>query len=237
MTVYPDMHNAFRLNLDKSSSLVGNPDFLPEEIDFWLNEAQERFVKQRLFGNNFRHEGVEQGQKRTDDLKTLIIGLSAISLTSSLLGSNVKEAVIPTIASAPYLFYLHSTVYNVSGNSLNTGKTINSENIDSYIKDSINNPYIRKPLVYLYGGSWTSPNPTIAFIYGDEFIPTSFDMVYIKKPRVLTYTTISGYQTNIPELPEETHKEIVNIAVGLVIENIESPRSQTFVPLNQSNIE
>ena len=238
MLVYPDMHRAFRLNLDKSSSLVGNPDFLPEEIDFWLNEAQERFVKQRVFGNNLRKEALEQGQKRVDDLKTLICTYYGTSLSASSLGSNVKETLIPVSATAPYLFYLDSALHgSVTSNVLQCGQVISTKDLSKYVADSINTPYIRRPLVYFYNSVGTNANQTIAFIYSSEFVPYTVDITYIKKPKVLTYTTVSGYQTNTPDLPEETHKEIVNLAVQLVIENIESSRVQTFPSLNASNIE
>lgn len=234
MTV-TEMHTAFRLNLDKSSSLVGNPDFLPEEIDFWLNEAQERFIKQRLFGNNYRHEGLDASQKRIDDLKNLIVNSETLYLQTSELGSNVKETVLSQLdATYPYLFYINSTLFDSTGKSLQTGDNVKAVDISKYLKDSINNPYIRRPLTYFA----TRANfPVIAFIYGDEFVPNTCNLTYIKKPKVLTLNTPFGYQTNTCELSEETHKEIVAIAVGLVIENIESPRVQTFNPLSQSNIE
>ena len=51
MTVQ-EMHIAFRLGLDKSNSSFVRY-YLPNEIDYWLNYAVERIVKQRLFGNNY----------------------------------------------------------------------------------------------------------------------------------------------------------------------------------------
>lgn len=66
-----EMHRAFRIGLDKTTNL-SLPDFLPEEIDFWLNSAIRKFVKTRYSGNNPKAEGFEQTQKRTDDLRTLV---------------------------------------------------------------------------------------------------------------------------------------------------------------------
>src|SRR5208337_978791 len=167
MLVYPDMHNAIRLNLDKSSSLVGNPDFLPEELDYWLNNAQDRFVKQRLFGNNPRGEKLEQGVKRISDLQTLVVStrnLLSISylvngpnLLTSNLGwvgqgggyNNVVEAPIPSFTMNPFMYYISSTLYDANNNSLNCGRVLTSEELPRYISDSINNPYIERPLVYL----------------------------------------------------------------------------------------
>lgn len=66
-----EMHTAFKLELDKTSSLE-LPAYEPEEIDFWLNNAIRKFVKTRYSGVNLKQESFEQSQKRIDDLRTLV---------------------------------------------------------------------------------------------------------------------------------------------------------------------
>ena len=275
MLVYPDMHNAFRLNLDKSSSLVGNPDFLPEEIDYWLNNAQDRFIKQRMFGNNSKGEGYQQSNKRISDLSNITVwsndiinysfGVHTLPLISSSIGSNVMECDLtnsintygtPTstlgdYVYAPYMYFVYSMLYGnipLTGGALNliVDTEISFKEVGKYISTSINpTPFIRKPLVafrqnavYTYGLSNSISNTIIYFIYDSVTItPTSFSLMYIKQPKQLTSQTPTGYQTNVCELSPETHEEIVNIAVNLVIENIESPRIQSFNQINNSNIE
>lgn len=233
MTV-SEMHLALRLNLDKSTSLGGSPDFLPEEFDFWLNEAQDRYIKLRMFGNNNAKTGFEQSQKRVDDLKALLVITDKLTLSSSMMGPNVKEVALPISSStSPYLYYVNSSVYDVSGNELQTGAIMQQEYINDYLKDAINNPYIRRPYVLFYYNN----GPVIGFIYGDEFVPTQCDITYIKKPKALTSFTVSGYQTNTCELSEHTHREIVDLATSLLIENIESGRVQTYDPINLSKVE
>jgi hypothetical protein len=232
MTV-AEMHLAVRLFLDKTSSFE-YASFLQEELDFWLNEAQERFVKQRLYGNNYKQEKFDGSQKRIDDLRSLVRQSTAISLTASSLGTNVKEATLPvTDATNPYMFYLNSTLYNVSSSALQTGDIIPISLLSRYLKDSVNNPYIFRPLVLFYN----STVDKIAFVYGDEFIPTTCDILYIKKPKKLVYGTPGTYETNTSELPEHTHKEIITICTELLVENIESPRVQTFSQINASKAE
>jgi hypothetical protein len=233
MTV-SDMQLAIRLNLDKSTSLVGAVDFLPEELDFWLNEGQERFIKDRLFGSNLKQQSFDKSQKRIDDLKSIVVLGSKINVASSSFASNVVEASLPiTDANNPYLFYIDSTLYDTNNNPLGVQGVVSFEVAGRYFKDTINNPYIRRPLVFFYHNTVDK----IAFIYGDEFIPTKCDITYIRKPRQLVSGTPIGYQTNTCELPEHTHKEIVSDVVKLLLENIESQRSQTFTPLNQTFVE
>lgn len=237
MTV-SEMHLAIRLNLDKSTALVGSVDFLPEELDFWLNEAQDRFIKQRMFGNNTKHEAFDKSVKRIEDLKNLVCSKRSLALATNLdIGVNVKSTDLPVSDSTdPYAYYINSSVANSSGVYLQINDIISWSNISEYIKDSINNPWIKRPLVLFNKNSYTT-TPQISVVYGDEFVPNTIDITYIKKPKVLTSFSMSGYQTNTSELSEHTHREIVNIAASMLIENIESPRVQTFDQVNASKVE
>ena len=66
-----EAHRAFRFGLDKMDGLNA-PNFLPEEIDLLLNQAQERFIKQRYDNTNIKRTGFEQDEKRTEDLKEIL---------------------------------------------------------------------------------------------------------------------------------------------------------------------
>jgi hypothetical protein len=139
MTV-SEMHQAFRLQLDKSSSLVGNPDFLPEEIDYWLNEAQDRFIKQRLYGNNFKQERFDNIQKRIDDLRSLVVCSNKISLTQSALASNVKECVLPVLSGETVIFnYDFSSLsgLDIVNNGVNDTTIIVSDQLRLYLAPPI----------------------------------------------------------------------------------------------------
>jgi hypothetical protein len=227
MTV-DEMHIAFRLHLNKSTSLVGTPDFLPEEIDFWLNEAQERFIKQRLFGNNYRQERFEDSPKRIDDLRNLITLSIDNTLSSSNLGTNVKQVSLP---STPVFNYLLRFVL-IDDNSVkqNGIDTIKHQDVYKYIQDSINYPFIKRPLALIEFS-------TLSVIFDPTYNPTKVDIEYIKKPDVLTSFTPGSGETNTCELVTSTHREIVVLAAEIAIENIESSRVQTFTPINASKVE
>lgn len=72
MTIY-EMHTNLKLSLDKSDSL-DDIYFEQEELDYWLNRAIRSLVKTKYAGSSSaRGEAFEQNQKRTDDLRTLIV--------------------------------------------------------------------------------------------------------------------------------------------------------------------
>ena len=66
------MHIEFKIGIDKSDSL-GVPNFEPEEVDLWLNKGQQRFVIQRMYGSNPKGQSFEETEKRSNDLRELIV--------------------------------------------------------------------------------------------------------------------------------------------------------------------
>lgn len=72
MTV-SDLHNAIDLELNKVNSNLYDI-ILPQEKDYFLNRAQERFIKQRYTAiSNPKQRGFEMSQKRIDDLRNLLV--------------------------------------------------------------------------------------------------------------------------------------------------------------------
>ena len=68
-----DMHIAIDLELNKVNSNLYDI-ILPQEKDYFLNRAQERFIKQRYSPlSNAKGRGFEMSQKRIDDLRSLVI--------------------------------------------------------------------------------------------------------------------------------------------------------------------
>jgi hypothetical protein len=68
-----DMHIAIDLELNKVNSNLYDI-ILPQEKDYFLNRAQERFIKQRYSPlSNAKGRGFEMSQKRIDDLRNLVI--------------------------------------------------------------------------------------------------------------------------------------------------------------------
>lgn len=68
-----EMHIAVNLGVQKVASFQMD-NFLPQEIDFELNTAMDRFIKQRYSTLSNRYQrGFEQSQKRIDDLRHLVV--------------------------------------------------------------------------------------------------------------------------------------------------------------------
>lgn len=78
-----EMHTAAKLLLDKADTL-NYPNYKSEELDFFLNLAQDRFVKHRYDGTVARNKGLEETQKRTDDLREVISSAQLTPLAAAV---------------------------------------------------------------------------------------------------------------------------------------------------------
>lgn len=103
MTV-AEMHTSFKILMDKLDSL-NYANISPEQIDFILNREQDRFVKHRYDGMQARSIGLEESQKRSDDLRNITISASLTPLAAS--SDNKKNGRfinLPSSSGQEYLF-------------------------------------------------------------------------------------------------------------------------------------
>jgi hypothetical protein len=226
------MHIAFDLLLDKTNSLQ-YPSFLPEEKDFWLNQAIRKFVKTRYSGLNSKREGFEESQKRIEDLRTLVRELQipctidAIKPNGYVLADDFNSTIFAT---SPYWLSLGEEV-DITFTPINpnvtvpkrVGVTAATANDYRYKLDDPTAGYIlhyddAKPLRLFY-------NNTIEFITDGQYsIPYAY-LRFITKP-----TTVDSLSTPVVscDLSEITHDEVVALAVQMALENIEQPRIETY---------
>lgn len=230
-----EMHLAVKLGLDKTEGLT-YAAFEPEEIDFWLNEAIDRFIKVRYSGTNPKRESFEQSQKRVDDLRSLVkeVVLSpTVSPATESSGGytisfkpnsyHVDEDDLP----ADYMFFLNDEVsisftHPVTGvvTTLRTYPVVCTS--DTY-STKINDPYSEH---ILHLGTARPlrlfSEKGIELVTDGQYTITDYFFKYLRKP-----TTVSIGTATDCDLPEHTHREIVLLAVKILTENIESPRYQT----------
>jgi len=207
-------HIEFSVFLDKrSTSQV--PELPPESIDLYLNEAQERFVKTRYGGNNIYRTTAEETQKRTDDLKAI---LKTVELNLSL--DSLQEAYY-LIFPEDYMFLARTRVHSTSPCSMWSKKVklVQHDDLEILKNDPFNKPIPEEALAYLEGDKLMFSSPSLVY--------DKAQITYYKRPRLMNLGTY-GEDLSECELSEHTHKEIIQIAVDIALENIESQRGQTI---------
>jgi hypothetical protein len=104
-----EMHIAVNLGVQKIASFQVD-NLLPQEIDYELNRAMDRFIKQRYapMGNKYG-SGFEQSQKRIDDLRNLVVDSKLESFyLGDTVGNGGEYFIDRAILPKDYLFYISS---------------------------------------------------------------------------------------------------------------------------------
>jgi hypothetical protein len=203
------------------------PYFNEVDIYYWLNQAVEKFIETRLSGNNFKGESLEQGQKRLDDLRSLIV-------QETISGGNLTEGTAKTNSYLADLTSLSSTYKHRIGEEVTIQYTdalgivkskrqgvteCTSDTYRSRIDDPFGDYRLQygeaKPLRLFIGDD-------VELITDGNYSVTAYHIVFLRNPAVLT--SDGGIDC---DLAEHTHREIVKMAVNLALENIGSNRYQT----------
>lgn len=226
MTV-SEMHYHFKIGLDKVDSL-SVPNFITEEIDIILNNAQEQFISQRAFKNNFRREGLEETQKRLDDLKNITSNYS--TNTFNVIADNKPNGAFIDLPSD----YRHAIQEEVrvayedcNENVIQEIAEVIPTSHDRYnrmIKDPFNKP--SKEIVYRMGFEATGTAERFELVHDPLVTLDNYYLRYLRQPQRIQYGT--EYQAPTVDLDCElsihTHREIIALAVKNTLEDIESPR-------------
>jgi len=236
-----EFHREYKIAMDKVDSSAYS-EIKPWEVDYFLNEAQDRFVKTRYGKNNIYQEGFEESQKRTDDLKRLTMTkFTEVSVHADLnffgdliykadLDSLFDDEGLLTAASDEYMFYIKSIAYVNKGNCGAWRKVnlVQQNDLTVLMDDPFNRPTPDNVIIYFEDGD-------IFCVCGSASID-KFQVTFIKRPVQMNIGSY-GEPTSECELSEHTHREIVQMAVTITLENIESQRVQSQSAINENKIE
>lgn len=218
-----ETHQLFKVFTDKVDSQA-LPDFEPEEIDVFLSEAQERFVKTRYGLNNAYRQGLEMSQKRIDDLSALVktgyrpVALSEPGVYKTQFADFFSDESLTVPATWQYLHLLR-TQLKVKGANVRahyvSGNFCQIDDLDESLENPFKRPRLSDPL--------TSVEDSGLVVYTDgTFQVEKARLTVLTLPPATDLATGKGFV-----LAPHTHREIIQLAVQIALENIESQRQQT----------
>lgn len=233
------IHQEFKLGCDKVDSL-NSANFLPEEIDKYLSDAQEEFIEQRAWGNNFRRESIEETQKRVKDLQDITVNAELTVFTSNLNNKpNSKFVKLPS----DYRHALEEevTVQYPDCNHPAQGKgALPSTRVpvlalthDKYNK-TIQNPFTKPSLTKAYRLPYARTNTgeqQFELIVSPDQTLITYHLRYLKNPRKIDKAQILS-PLGLPgtaqgDMTDETYREIIQIAIKNCLIDITSERAQS----------
>lgn len=217
-----EAHLSFKFGLDKIDSL-NYPNMLPEEIDLLLNQGYKRWVKQRYGYSNPKRESFEETQKRTEDLKNIVktAVLTPQAYSVDNIDTNSRFINLPV----DHWFNIQERVklgYTCGGISIEEYvqvRPIQHIEFDKVISDEFKKPDTTKVLRLMDNGK-------IEIIYASGTSIVEYRLRYIKQPVTVSLALGITFETS-----EHTHQEIVDEAIKIALEDIESKRNNTFTQL------
>lgn len=227
------MHYDFKTKLNKIDSQQYRNLRIPE-IDWKLNEAQELFVKMVAKPRLRNNLGFETSQRSIDDIRTIVV-------------KDYCSPVINNVATLPndYWHFISGDSIMDKNNCIGFKGTVKIRQHDDEFENS---PFDKSSF------EWREVNAVfyeegLKLFTDGTFLNREFCMNYIKRLQYIhnaeqfvggNYNLPSG--TNLSgsvscELPEGTHREIVDIAVALASNDLQNPDLQNKLQkLNLNNL-
>lgn len=216
------LHIAFKIAMDKNSANIafgGCPAFLDEEIDYWLNQGMYQEVSNKFTGLNTLKQPFEQSVKRIHDLETLV---HTDNLIKAYKDPSTNKCVLKNIFENK-LFFVECSL-RFDGKSSNV-TLVDHQSAKQFKQTYDNLPYIQTPVATIESNDLIIYYDPISMKAQNYFV----DFTYVKQPTKIEDLPVEG----MVEFPEYMQHEIVNRAVELALEDIESKRVQTKSQLNQ----
>lgn len=206
-----EFHIGVNLTIQKIASHI-NDEFLPQEIDYFLNEAVEDFVKEQY--SLIKSEGRSiEGQYVNENIRTLI---ATADITNISVVDHIPNAIKGSLPSE-YKYYIFSRTK--SNNTWKNNRYLSQKGVKEYLETEYNSPLFREFPALVEGDS--------LIVIGDYRnvldVDTEVKLTYIKSPDKIDYMT--NPQDEYTSLPSHTHKKIVELAATKML-NIINPRPE-----------
>lgn len=242
MTVQ-EMHYDFKMKLNKIDSEQYRNLRVPE-IDWLLNEAQEFFIKSVAFSRVPNYLGFETSQRTIDDIRTIVVENK--QLEKDLINSEDRQKVF--VLPTDYMFYISAKVtVSKAQCGLKEVRLLIKQHDDKFEESpfdnssfewgDINATFDSKGLRVYSDGTFDVENVKLNYIKEPAYIHNASDFKPEGQYKSLkTGLNLTGRQNC--ELPNQTHREIVDIAVMLASSNLDMQNiqiKQGKLNLNQLN--
>ena len=248
MTV-EEMHYEVKLKLNKVDSQDYENLIVPE-IDWYLNEAQDIFIKQRYGISNNKRSGFEASQKRIDDLREIVVKGQIIPFSTSSADLNAFEACLP----ANYMFYVRSRLdIEKEGCGEKTAVSavqIQHDDLNEVLNDPFYSPsfeWEEVPIVFMDSSLELCNNGSVLGYSDGSFTLNNLRLDYLRHPLRISWANGMGtggyiYPNGVTavglqncELAEHTHHEIVDLAVMIASGDLDHPNFQMKMLKTQLN--
>lgn len=223
------MHYDYKKKLNKIDSQQYRNLRVPE-IDWVLNESQELFVKLIAKPRMFNHLGFERTQRTMDDIRPLVITESDSTGITPITADNY---ILPT----DYWHYISASVTMIKEGCTNQKAKVFIRQQDDEFEQSpfdkssfewrtVNGIFVNNKIKLFTDGSFTNEKLYLGYIKKPVYIHNADSYNALVGYNLPDGTNLSGTQNC--ELPDHTHREIVDIAVLITTGELENQLGYQF---------
>jgi hypothetical protein len=218
-----EMHYDFKQKFNKGDSQK-NKGFLVPEIDWFLNEAVELFVKKIAQPKVNVGLGFEMSQRMIEDIKTIVVGGTWLPVVNNVI-------TLP----ANYNYFVRCRVKMSKGSCKGKEGVLSIEAHNNLFEESqfykssfewreVNGVYESQGIQAFTDGTFTIDEAKLSYIRKMNYIHNAQDFgsgAYLHPSGVTLTGTVNC------DLPEHTHREIVDIAVMLAASGVQTSDLQS----------
>ena len=225
---HKDIYEKFMIEYDKENVTTSYPSLTEYEIATLLDKAYLALIAQKFTGNNTRKVPFEGDEKAVEDLQPLIR-----TTTSNVLSDTTQLGYFIYPLQSDVLYIISIMFTNTDGTKLSS-KQIHSTDMYKFTKSVNNNPWSKQLMYCIQNKQIIVAKDTLDYsirVSAVEAIGAIY--TYIKSPEkfVDKNKLISQQDTIQFELSDTMAEELINLALIMATEVVESPRLQTKAQL------
>lgn len=226
---HADIYEKFMIEYDKENVTTSYPSLTEYEIATLLDKAYLALIAQKFTGNNMRRVPFEGDEKAVEDLQPLV----QEEIIPFVDGSHNNLGLLIHEFNKNKVMYIIHAIVGDSGGTFESAKQIQSKYMYKFMSTVNNKPWSRSAMYCVQDNK-------IILIKGklvDDAVNRGFSIdfiyTYIKYPQKFAdKTNRLSQQTNIDfELSDSMAEELINLALVMSTEIVESPRMQTKAQL------
>lgn len=233
-----DVYKKFLIEYDKAEITSSFPSLTKTEVAILLDKAYLALIGEKVTGNNQRGAQFESDIKAMEDIRPLLVTTNPPLQGTNNNPSNITNAFVCKLPT-DMLYYVSATIrlYNVNavaGRDLDRTRIlpvslISHTQAQRFFASAVNMPWIKNPVAFTEGGNIIVlyDKYETARRYGE---PNSLSITYIKQPQKFDKTFPDNKYVEVNDTMVE---ELINLAIVMAGEIVESPRTQTKAQLRQ----
>lgn len=218
---HQNIYTKFLIEYDKANVTSSYPSFTEYEAATILDKAYLALISQKVTGNNARKAVFGEDSKTLSDLQPLIV---TDNIASTEFDQDRTFINYPNEYGVPlplnFLYFISAAAYYDTQNNIVENIILTQPQLA--IKCGVtqhNDPILKNSVCFL-----SSDNMCVFYDKkAHSNLPNTVNIQYIKKPEKFYGT--SGIDTNTFELNDSMAEELINLAVIIALENVESPRT------------